>query len=294
MNLGEIQKINTVEELEALEKAGKLKGLFDVSNDNYHAGPGTSSSNFKDFARTPAHMKAIKEGKPKKKTASMITGGHVHDRLKDQEDFDRRVVKIIGNRNLTENKLKIKDAKANGLIDINEFATDSTPGLDRIIGISDALLNHERAGPLLKGGIQEVSCYAYHPTLGFLMKCMPDSLHIEDCVCVDPKTIGESMDTIDDLERHMFKFKYHWQTKYYKFVLKLIFGDNFDFVHTFVESKPPHGVRVVKLNDASVDRAMTDLEPLFEKYAESLKTNKWPCFPTAMEDIALPHYAWAE
>lgn len=70
------------EELEKRAAAGKLRGIFRVAEDDYHGGPGWSSTRLKRVLRSPAHAAV-----PTRETEALIFGRAFHCALLEPERF---------------------------------------------------------------------------------------------------------------------------------------------------------------------------------------------------------------
>ena len=81
--------------------------------------------------------------------------------------------------------------------------------------------------------------------------------------------------------------KYHWQSAWYVDVMKWQTGDDYLFIHVFMETKPPWGVRAFFLNEATLDMARTEYYHLLPEYQKCVENDYWPSYPTGLEDLSL-------
>jgi hypothetical protein len=66
--------------------------------------------------------------------------------------------------------------------------------------------------------------------------------------------------------------------------------DRFGFI--LVENEPPFASRVVELDRSAITRGHEALKPLKEKYAECVRTGKWPGYSEEITVLSLP--AWTK
>ena len=73
--------------------------------------------------------------------------------------------------------------------------------------------------------------------------------------------------------------------------MELKTGEKFKFAHIFYESKPPYGLRIVVLNEDSLQKAREQYYPLLPDYAKCKQTGYWPGYTQNIDEIALPAFA---
>ena len=62
----------------------------------------------------------------------------------------------------------------------------------------------------------------------------------------------------------------------------------------FVESTPPHGVRVVALDDEALQAGDNLVEQLLGLHADCERTGTWPGYADRVEALTLPRWATGE
>ena len=145
-------------------------------------------------------------------------------------------------------------------------------------------------GELLSGGVSEASLRANYK--GQVLKCKPDKLNQEKKFIVDIKTFTDL--SVNNVEKQIYRMKYHWSTYFYLKVLELSLGIKTNqFVHIFVDIDGECGLSYV-LDDASLERAALDVEPLIEKYVECMKSGIWHAYPDTILDCSIPSYGFYE
>lgn len=121
----------------------------------------------------------------------------------------------------------------------------------RIQGAAEALRNEPRVQEILSEGQAEVAMFAHDPETGVLLKAKMD--WIRPTLTADLKSFsqkrGKSIDhSVCDA---IWYERYHWQAYLYSFIRSLQEGSGKrgaqkapEFVFIFVESDPPHEVRI--------------------------------------------------
>lgn len=142
-------------------------------------------------------------------------------------------------------------------------------------------------------GDKEVSLFCDHPDYGFQMKSKLDVMNRKKKYICDLKSIGRKMSN-HALQGMFYKQKWAWQAAYYKYVTKIVTGDDYDFYFVCVETDSPYKAYVMKLDDSAIDLAWTKMEPLFPVYAECLKTGYFPGRQLAVQTLFEPGYAFSE
>lgn len=143
--------------------------------------------------------------------------------------------------------------------------------------MSESLLNNGDFPKLYNASLNEVSAYVnpcettYDLPLKarFDMMCQLDKLYI-----VDIKTISN----IDDVRFNIYKYNYHRQAAFYRFVAEFLLGtEKVEFVFAFVETEPKLGRYrsfVCQLNEETMHNGGVEVDNLLQKYADYLNRDK--------------------
>ncbi len=75
------------------------------------------------------------------------------------------------------------------------------------------------------------------------------------------------------------------QAAFYLYVAKQVYGQDFHFIHCFVEKDPPYAVRLMRINKQSIENAMKEILPALVNFKESIETNKWPKYGNQIESL---------
>jgi hypothetical protein len=253
--------------------------------ETYHGdlcvGPSVSSTILRIMMqRSPAHAWAQSIYNPKrieKKTSEgMIVGKAAHHLLLGEAEFDKFYVERPeeidgaawqGNRKVC--KQWLKDRAEEGIT----VLTDSQ--IERIRGMAEALARH----PLIQHGILngqiERSMIWKDAETGLWVKVRPDAIPTDSLDYSDLKTttdigFSEVMKTIGN-------FGYHQQAALVGEATRVLLKkpmQSFNFV--FIESEPPHCVRVVSLKDNAIALGAKMNRAAMQKFAECWEKKSWP------------------
>ena len=146
-------------------------GIYkDISNQDYHAGAGLSSSDLKQLDRSPLHYITSKQ-EPHVETPSMRLGTAVHCAVLEPERFKLDYIQAPElDKRTKAGKEQWAELEQSGKIIL------TSDEYQKVIGMSQSVLNHKLAGKLFTGGEAETSYY-WHQPVGLdevLCKCRPD------------------------------------------------------------------------------------------------------------------------
>lgn len=249
-------------------------GIYDQSNEEYHSGPGYSSTNLIDCTSySPGHMKHWKLN-PTKPTPSMIEGTMLHEALIEPELFKGKYMVADG---------RSKEGKA--LIEANpDKIKVSEATLNKVIAMRDSVLKHTNIKSLIAGAQIEKAIYWNDVDTGLLCKTKPDILRTDLGLIIDIKTIDSG--ALWNVKRAIRDYKYHLSAAFYTDGVNTILnGCIKEFMFFFIEKEAPHGVRKIILS-------LSDLEKGFNEYKESLLKIKqcedsghWPLYPDEVVEL---------
>lgn len=260
-------------------------GIYQIPSDQYHAVKAVSYTGLTEASKSPAHYQAYLRA-DYAETSSQRLGTLAHLCALEPEKAESTILRISGNRNLKANREICERAEAEGKITANDKEWDQA------WGIAKAVHSHPIAGRWLKGSLKEISFFTKWPTLDLPVKARVDGWHQESNALIDLKTYSDL--TEQSIMRQIRSQLYHWQSDFYSRILKFVSGQPAGpFIHIFVETKDPFGVRVVTLNDASLEKAAEEYFYLLGQLASCQETGIWPGYPIEAVDLSLPDNAWS-
>jgi hypothetical protein len=253
---------------------------LDISNEEYHAGPGLSKTDMSRLLRSPAHYKAP----PNEETSAMIQGEAFHLLTLQQELFDKQfaVMPQGQNRAKKEGKEFASNAEAQGkkVIPFEVY--------NNIKGMKDAIWAHPTLAEILKTGVSEVSGYwrdQGYPDI--LLKIRPDWLCTTDFIVLDLKSTTDAR--LNAFRRIAYDKDYHIQAAHYLTGCTMITGHRHtEFYFAAVERDPPYGVVLYRADEEMIRKGQADVQEALRVYEECMKADTWPCYPTNTASLGLP------
>lgn len=266
-------------------------GIYpDLSNEDYHAGPGISSSGLTIIhERTPAHYIASRQ-EPRNPTPALIDGERLHYAITQPDEFDRRytVMPTFDLRTKAGKEGRAEwEAENEGKTGIAQDKLDTTRR------IRDAVHASPPVARLLAKGYAERSVFAKDPVTGVLVKCRPDfeSLVSAAGVLVDLKSTADAREA--KFMRDAYNYGYHRAAPFYSDVCEWQSGTAPDaFVFVAFEKEPPFGVIVYEPDQRFINRGRMEYRAALNTYANCLLEGEWPCYPHVVHSLSLP--AWVK
>lgn len=269
----------------------------DIGIDDYHRGPGVSKSGLDLIERSPLHYwwSYLRAGDRQESgdSESRVVGSGLHalvlegpqafrDRFAIMPQFGRR------KQDVADKEQWERDNAGKTWL----RQTASRDDAASIKAMRDALSQHREASKWLGApGRAEVSAYWTDEATGILCRCRADKL-LDAGIVVDLKSTRDASD--EAMARSIDKWRYHVQHAFYTDGLRQLGVDVRGFVFVFVESAPPHGVRVIRLDAATVEIGRGAYRRNLDTYARCIKSGEWPGYSDAIDTIGLPAYRLAQ
>ncbi|MCG7932865.1 MAG: PD-(D/E)XK nuclease-like domain-containing protein [Candidatus Thiodiazotropha lotti] len=295
---------------EKLQDDGPRLGLFDdVSNAEYHGGPGISKSGLDLINQSPLHYITNKHH-PRPSTPAMVIGSAFHALVLEPDVFakeytlppqgapKRPTSAQLNSQNPSAAAMRSIDyweqwnAENEGKIIIENKTGDDPfwqPGdWDRLHYMRDAVFEHPYASILLDPdqGKAEQSVYWIDQRTKKLCKCRPDFINEVHKIAVDLKSTNDA--SYSEFAKSSAKFRYHVQDPFYSDGLSEIGHPIGSFVFVAVEKTPPWGIGIYKIPPEERRIGRIEYQRNLETYAESHRADEWPCYPPEIRDLVLP------
>lgn len=261
-------------------------GIYpDISNEDYHAGPGVSKSGlWTIYNQTPAHYRFAE----REETQAFDFGTAAHTAILEPETFEARVLK--GPTDRRGNNWKDAVAEATNLGKLLLTAGD----YEAVLVIRDAVHSDPWVNSIITGGKPQVehSAYAIDPTTGVMVRCRPD-LHRADLgVTIDVKTAASA--TPEQFARAVINYGYHAQEAHYTDTWTAAGGTVGAFAFLVVEKKPPFAFAIYELPPSIVDEGRAIIRKAIDTYAKCDKANQWPGYPAGVQELSFKHWSYRE
>lgn len=238
-----------------------------MTNEEYHAGPGISSSKLKLLDESERHLEMSHLFSLK--SDSMDFGTLVHALVLEPEKENGYAVMPNFDGRTTAGKSEkldwLEDNDGKNIIDKIDF--------DRARRMADNVL--AIAGGLITLGVKEQSYFVEED--GLLLKCRPDNYIESHGIVVDLKTISSKrVGGISewDIKHQVNNLRYDRSAAFYMKVLNLLDKPAEQFVFVFVDSTSPYMVKIRELEQPIINRATQEIDAMLDKYREYLRTKK--------------------
>lgn len=263
-------------------------GLVDISNDDYHAGPGISKSHLDAIAeKSPLHYwhKYINpERERAEPTTAMKLGTAIHSAILEPDLFATNFVQAPAfNRRTKEGRALAEEFEAK-----NEGKTVLTPeDHQTCLTIRDRVYAHPLAAGLLKDGKAEQSYYANDPETGELIKCRFDYLLDSGEMAIDVKSAIDASPA--GFGRAVGNLRYDVAPAWYFDVLDVLYGEVPDhWVWLVVEKEPPYAIGIYYVLPEMVQRAREAARRDFMRIVECKQKDHWPDYALNIQAVELP------
>ncbi|HEX7906737.1 MAG TPA: PD-(D/E)XK nuclease-like domain-containing protein [Paraburkholderia sp.] len=268
----------------------KLHGKVDISNDDYHAGPGISKSHLDEVAdKSMLHywQKYINPNRPPElEKDHLLVGQATHAAILEPDLFTSQFVESPAFN------MRTKDGK-------QMFANfvEENPGKQILhpedykmcLDMRDAVYRHPVAPGLLAGGKTEQSFYVTDKETGELIKCRFDFLQDGGALAVDLKSTKNASRT--GFARDAANFRYDIAPAWYFDVLRQLYGEvPKHWVWLAIEKEPPFAIGIYYARPADVARAHECARRDFNRIVTAKKENHWPDY--GQEALPLDFPSW--
>lgn len=266
---------------EIIEKNnGQGFAVRNIPIEEYHRGPGISSSDIKKLINGTVESWLYEKANPKEPTPALRLGNAIHCMVLEPDQFWNRYCLDIDapcapGRSTTEGKAEWKAYKEdwktrNGKemdfdIDSDEwksvwlkwrhpnFKKEIIPAewVKTCTAIAENVKNHPMVHQMFAEGESEVTLYWLDPETDILCKCRPDRLNQTFPCIPDIKSTGSA--ALDDFENDITAHDYHVSAFWYLWGAKMVFGIDFDnFVYVPAEKEEPYLVTFYMADEGSL------------------------------------------
>ena len=234
-----------------LDLAAITPGIYhDLSNEQYHSGPGVSKSQLDDVAESPATYIWRKNAPvDTDKLQALDMGTALHCLLLEPDEFDSRFIKA------PDFNRRTKDGKAEESEFLKNCADTGKTVIEyedhrKLLLMRESVMAHPDARWLLEqAGSSESSIYWTDEETGELCRCRPDRMLDNHPIILDVKKV----DDMGRFERHVEEFRYHVQNAMYSDGFAHHFGDRPDFLFLAVSSSIECGRYPVRVRPLEPD-----------------------------------------
>jgi hypothetical protein len=258
----------SLEEVLKLHQEGKLCGVYNLSNKDYHASPGLSRSALCDIGVSPKYYKhrLSKAGELKE---ALIFGSAYHCKLLQDEPFDSLFY-------ITKTQPREPKLDDQGRMPLSE------KNLETIESMRESFYESELNRRVLNGH-RELSFFWTDPASGVLCKCKPDIL-LPNGVLVDLKTASSINDA--SVKYSIRDYGYDVQGSFQIDGINLALEQSgkdiglkmqcHSFVLAFQEKAAPFDTNIIRLGPEAIMCGEALYKDYINIYANCLRSKQWP------------------
>lgn len=277
------------------------EGIFDIPASTYHKAPGVSNS-LLGHLDPPARLPAYFEEEDDETTLAMRMGTLIHAQMLEPHLPLPRIA-IVPEKYGPENKPwnfnanECKDWKKRqleaGLFPMKRDA------YDRTLACVKAISQDPDCREIFADGQSEVSVFwSFLPEGDPCSQLVPCKSRIDwipkhGNALVDIKKVTKGKGSASAFGKLMIDRRYHVQAAYYlaAWNYHMAATDRRDsFVFVVVEDEAPFLVNRLYVPDAILEMGRKQFEKDLATYAECKSTNRWPGYPSGINEIQVPPY----
>lgn len=259
-----------------------------ISNSQYHAGPGLSSSALKKLLLSGAHYQASL-ARPLEQTKEMVLGSLVHSLILEPEKVEQEY--FIGEFNVRRGK-----EYENALREAGTRTVVSKEDFERAMALVEAFRIQALDHPDLNGtteellkGDKEHSYYWEDRSTGILCKCRPDNI-TPSGILVDVKSTKNA--GFDSFQKDIVTYGYYLSAAFYLRGVEAVTGiAPKSFVIIAIETEAPFLVQIYKFGPLALEIGARHVNQALETFAEGVSTEIWQGYPKKVIELELPNWA---
>lgn len=275
---------------------GPPVGIFaNVDEEQYHAGPGLSSTDIKHLLRSPAHYRAYRSTHKGQTTDVKALGSALHIGILEPWRFASAVVRgLAHDRRTRVNRLRWEEYEQEHA---NKIIVPHGKW-EQMRATIDAVLAHPTASTLLATGVAERSIYwvddapldAHDPTFR-LCKARADWIDRDaHGVIVDLKSALDASFT--GFARACTSYDYAIQAAWYLHGCARAGFEADAFIFVAFEKTPPYAVGVYELPEQMLAMARHRIARMLKVYDACLESGEWPAYDSAVRRLEFPPWAY--
>lgn len=249
-----------------------------------------------EMLRSPAHARVKMEEDPTPDTAAQAFGSAVHCSVLEPARFEATYAvepdvtgpeyeEYARPRATKAYKEELRAMEEEG---IRILRKDE---MDALEAIQAAVREHPASGVILDGeGPAEASIVWTDPETGAPVKIRPDWIAEDVGAVVDLKTTADAGP--ESFQPDFFRYRYYAQAWLY---LTGCRAAGFDVEHYTIlaaEKSPPYATAVYRVRDDVMEWAEKETRPLLDRFAQCLEADEWPAYPSTVQLISLPKWAY--
>ena len=259
--------------------------VTDMPNDEYHAHPGISNSGLSRLDRSPSHYKNAPKNAP---TRNMEIGTAIHTAILENDRFLDEYVLLPEVKDRRQSEYK----KAVEVFDSERVLVGAE--VENVLGMCKSIHSQENiTSRIYSPGWNELSVFAPDTETGIMCRCRFDYLS-EDFAAIDLKKTQDAR--ADAFSRSVYSYFYHVQAAFYTDVFLWATGKELlSFEFLAVEEKQPHGCKIYKLGEASIDLGRETYRKNLNLYSDCAKYDEWPSYECSeTEEIDVPYWVLSQ
>lgn len=263
-------------------------GVFDYTNEQYHASEGLSRSSLWTFKQLPYkfwYEKLSGQYEPPADKEAFILGDLVHSMTLEPDTFNDLYMIMP---NIDKRTKSGKELYAQVMI---EAAGKTLVKPETMLLAEDmcrSLLSNTTVCDLLRDAKMEKSIYWKHEPTGLICKARPDIW--QGRIVSDLKTTQDA--GLRAFQMSAYKYGYFLQAAMIYEALKSIGEPFHNFVNMCVEKTKPYAVGLYMLDDEALQFGLDQYNYLMESIYKCYETNVWPDY--GIQKLTIPNYATME
>ena len=262
---------------------------YGVPDEDYHSYAAASNSTLGKLLRSPAHMLWSQNNPSSGSSDAFRLGSAAHVAILEDNFEEIWGRGPDGDRRTKAVRMAWQEAE-------EKYGGNILRGAqyDACLAMRDAVAEHETSSALLNApGQSEVSIVWDDEKTGVRCKGRIDRLPDDPSLgIVDLKTTKDASPKA--FAKSLWAYGYFRQAAHYLEGLRVLHDRRHAFRFITVESSPPHGVAVYRIDDGSIDAGAAQLDRLLNTYRVCQDNDHYPAYPDEELDISVPAWAFAE